>query len=144
MKYKERKPKLLEEIKGGYVLINWKMVNTFANLTRDKNPIHIDVDYARKTLFNEPIAQGILSLALISGLMGRTYAGIIYKNQDIDFLLPVRLNTKVRAIIKCVAIKKVHTIYDNLEIIFHTKLEDKEGNIYLSGLAEMFMWGKKK
>src|SRR5437660_5951737 len=40
----------------------------FAGLSGDFNPIHLDHEFARSTPFRRPIAHGLLSLALASGL----------------------------------------------------------------------------
>ncbi|MBC6401782.1 MAG: MaoC family dehydratase [Ekhidna sp.] len=47
-------------------LINKDKVNLFANLTGDRNPIHIDQDFASKTPFGKCIVHGILSAGFIS------------------------------------------------------------------------------
>jgi acyl dehydratase len=46
-------------------------VRTFAELTGDKNPLHLDRAYAAKTAFGEPVAHGILGLALAAGLLSQ-------------------------------------------------------------------------
>ncbi len=43
-------------------------VVAFANLSGDHNPIHVDHDYARSTLFKQPIVHGLLGMAIASGL----------------------------------------------------------------------------
>lgn len=43
-------------------------VVAFANLSGDQNPIHVDHEYARATLFKRPIAHGLLGMAIASGL----------------------------------------------------------------------------
>ena len=43
-------------------------VTGFAELTGDRNPIHLDPEFARTTPFRRPIAHGLLGLALAGGL----------------------------------------------------------------------------
>lgn len=43
-------------------------IAVFADLTGDRNPIHVDPDYARRTPFRRCIAHGLLGLSLSSGL----------------------------------------------------------------------------
>jgi acyl dehydratase len=46
-------------------------VRSFAELTGDRNPLHLDRAYAAKTAFGEPVAHGILGLALAAGLVSQ-------------------------------------------------------------------------
>ena len=43
-------------------------VVTFANLTGDHNPVHVDPEFARTTPFRRCIAHGLLGLAIVGGL----------------------------------------------------------------------------
>jgi len=45
-------------------------VTAFAHLTWDRNPIHTDPEYARKTPFRRCIAHGLLGLSFAAGLLG--------------------------------------------------------------------------
>lgn len=42
-------------------------VSRFAGLTGDFNPLHIDAEFAKTTPFGEPVAHGILTLAVSNG-----------------------------------------------------------------------------
>ena len=48
--------------------ITQKLIDDFAELSGDKNPIHIDVDYAKGTIFGGTIAHGALILSLATGM----------------------------------------------------------------------------
>ena len=43
-------------------------VMTFAGLSGDMNPLHVDREFARETAFGEPVAHGLLVLSIASGL----------------------------------------------------------------------------
>ena len=47
----------------------------FAELTGDRNPVHLDADYASKTMFKERIAHGMLSAGYISAVFGMDLPG---------------------------------------------------------------------
>ena len=36
-------------------------VQTFADLTGDNNPIHVDVEYAKESRFGQPVVHGVLT-----------------------------------------------------------------------------------
>ncbi len=44
-------------------------VNSFAEITGDKNPIHLDEKYAIDTVFKKPIVHGMLTAGIISKLL---------------------------------------------------------------------------
>ncbi|HET6371275.1 MAG TPA: MaoC/PaaZ C-terminal domain-containing protein [Nitrospiria bacterium] len=49
----------------------------FARLSGDRNPLHLDAEYAKATPFKRPIAHGLLGLSLASGMLDRL--GIVRK-----------------------------------------------------------------
>ena len=63
----------------------------FANLTGDKNPVHLDRKYAQTTIFKDCIAHGMFVVSLISKALGMQLPGpgAIYLNQSVNFLKPV-------------------------------------------------------
>ena len=46
----------------------------YAALSGDYNPVHLDAEYAAKTIFKERIAHGILSAGYISAIFGMTFS----------------------------------------------------------------------
>jgi 3-hydroxybutyryl-CoA dehydratase len=44
----------------------------FANLSGDHNPVHIDAEFAKTTIYGEQVAHGLLGLSIASGLAWRT------------------------------------------------------------------------
>ena len=47
----------------------------FAEITGDWNPVHLDTEYAAKTVFREPIAHGMLTAGYISAVFGSQMPG---------------------------------------------------------------------
>jgi acyl dehydratase len=47
-------------------------VQAFADLTGDRNPLHLDEEFARHTPFGRPIAHGLLGMSLVAGLGSRS------------------------------------------------------------------------
>jgi 3-hydroxybutyryl-CoA dehydratase len=50
--------------------IDCGMISSFANLSGDVNPLHIDPDYARRSGFKNQVAHGMLCSSLFSELIG--------------------------------------------------------------------------
>jgi len=71
--------------------ITEKDVFEFADATGDFNPLHIDEEYARRTVFGHRIAHGILTAGIISTVLGGVIPGIgtIFVELHIKFLKPV-------------------------------------------------------
>jgi len=72
-------------------------VEKFAELTGDRNPLHMDEAFAARTRFKRRIAQGILSASLISTCIGMRLpgTGAIYLDQTLRFVKPVYLGDTV-------------------------------------------------
>src|SRR5262245_37151610 len=71
----------------------------FSEVTGDKNPVHLDADYAAKTIFKAPIAHGMLTAGYISAVFGMEMPGpgAIYVSQTLNFRAPVRIGDRVLA-----------------------------------------------
>ncbi len=76
----------------------------FAEITGDKNPVHLDEAYAAKTMFKQRIAHGMLSAGYISAVFGMELPGpgAIYVSQTLNFKGPVRIGDTVIALVKVV------------------------------------------
>ncbi len=68
-------------------------VMSFAQLSGDCNPIHLDEDVARRSIFGRRIVPGILVASSISAVLAQQLPGpgTIYKSQDLRFIRPVFL-----------------------------------------------------
>ena len=74
-------------------------IELFAEVSTDRNPVHLDEDYASESLFKGRIAHGMLTAALISAVIGEQLPGhgTIYLGQNLRFLNPVRPGDTVLA-----------------------------------------------
>jgi 3-hydroxybutyryl-CoA dehydratase len=74
-------------------------IETFAGLSGDTNPVHLDHAYAEKTPFKGRIAHGMLSVGFISAVLGTKLPGpgAIYMSQTLRFKAPVRIGDSVTA-----------------------------------------------
>ena len=79
-------------------------IEQFAEISTDHNPVHLDDEYARDTIFEGRIAHGILTAGLVSAVIGEQLPGhgTIYMSQNLKFLAPVRPGDSVHAEVKVV------------------------------------------
>ena len=87
-------------------LITDKDIEMFAEVSTDRNPVHLDEDYAQDTIFEGRIAHGMLTAGLISAVIGEQLPGhgTVYIGQTLKFLAPVRPGDMVHAEVKVVDI----------------------------------------
>ncbi len=73
------------------------MITSFADVSGDNNPLHLDEDYAKSTMFNGRIAHGILGASFISKIFGTVMPGkgSVYISQTLRFIAPVRIGDMV-------------------------------------------------
>ena len=74
-------------------------INLFCAISGDTNPLHLDHEYARTTMFGGPIAHGMLSASFLSTVIGNKLPGpgCVYITQNCKFKAPVRAGDTVRA-----------------------------------------------
>lgn len=67
-------------------------IELFAEVSTDRNPVHLDDDYAQDTIFGGRIAHGMLTAGLVSAVIGEQLPGhgTVYLGQNLKFLAPVR------------------------------------------------------
>ena len=68
-------------------------IQLFAAVSGDRNPVHLDAEYAASTMFKERIAHGMFTGALISAAIACEMPGpgSIYLGQQLKFTRPVKL-----------------------------------------------------
>tara|TARA_Y100001934_G_C11996407_1_gene605584 strand:+ start:194 stop:622 length:429 start_codon:yes stop_codon:yes gene_type:complete len=74
-------------------------IRAFAELSGDKNPIHLDEDFASSSRYKRRIAHGLFSASLFSSLFGTQLPGYgcVYVSQSLKFKRPVYIGDKVTA-----------------------------------------------
>lgn len=119
-----------------------KDVEEFARVTGDNNPVHLDAEYASKTMFKRPIMHGMLSASLFSKVFGTMFPGegTIYLKQSLNFLKPMYVDTPYVAEF---TVKEI--IPDKNRAIVETLIKDKAtGNVCTSGEATIMNVNKIK
>ena len=83
-------------------IISEQDVISFAEVTGDMNPIHMDVNYASNSIFGQRVAHGMLVAGFISAVFGSNFPGTgwIYVDQSLQFKRPVFINDEVKVAVK--------------------------------------------
>lgn len=104
----------------------------FSEVSEDKNPIHLNEEYAKRSIFKERIAHGMLSASLISAVLGNKLPGegSIYLEQNLKFIKPVFIGDIITARVEIISI-------EGKNIILETKCYNHENNIVLLGKAKI-------
>ena len=78
------------------------VIGAFADVSGDRNPVHVDAEYAATTMFKERIAHGMLSAAYISAVFGMQPPGpgAIYISQTLNFKAPVKIGDTMVTTVK--------------------------------------------
>lgn len=80
-------------------VITAEMIETFAEISGDTNPVHLNDKAAAESIFGERVAHGILVTGLISNVLGMKLPGqgSIYVSQSVTFLRPVKIGDEITA-----------------------------------------------
>jgi 3-hydroxybutyryl-CoA dehydratase len=84
------------------IKITEDMVIQFSELSGDKNPIHLDDEYAKNSVFGKKIVHGILLVSFFSKLIADKYPGegSIYLSQNVHFKNPCFINDTITVIVE--------------------------------------------
>jgi 3-hydroxybutyryl-CoA dehydratase len=100
----ELRGKYLDEITDGMSAVFSKTVTEadivlFAGITGDTNPVHLDEEFAKPTMFKGRIAHGMLTAGFISAVFGTKLPGpgCVYISQNLKFKAPVKIGDTVKA-----------------------------------------------
>ena len=126
-----------EDIKTGdeaslSVTITETHIVMYAGLTGDVNPVHVDAEHAKESIFGERIAHGMLVSGLISAVLGTQLPGpnSVYLGQDLKFTAPVKIGDTVTVVVT------VTEKRDDKRIIkLHTTVSNQRGEMVIDGNA---------
>ena len=117
------------------ITITESMVNNFANISGDFNPIHIDEEYAKSTIFQKRIIHGML-LAFLSRMQGMYLPGkhALYFSQNLEFRSPCFINDKIK--ISSIVIDKS----ESTKILkIESKITNQNDKLLLHGIGKVIV-----
>lgn len=134
-----------EEIEIGETASVTKMISesdivNYAGIIGDFNPIHVNPEYAKTTMFGERIAHGMLTASFISTLVGCGIPGRngLYLSQEIKFVKPVKIGDTITA-----TAEVIEKIEGKNRIVMSTIIRNQRDEVVIDGKAVAMVMRKK-
>jgi acyl dehydratase len=84
-----------------------KDVELYAEITGDRNPLHFEPDFAKRTRFGRLVAQGGITAGMLNALVAMNLPGpgTVFMNQSLRYLAPTYLGDTLTAEIEVLSLK---------------------------------------
>ena len=139
----EYKSKFIEDFSVGMQstmekIVTLEDIKKFADVSGDFNPVHLDQEFAKKTIFKGRIADGFLTASFISTVIANQLPGpgSIYLKQSLKFLAPVYINEKI-----LIKVRIVEVNIEKSKLKLSTKCFNNK-TLVLTGEAEILIQAK--
>jgi len=111
-------------------------IRAFAELSGDRNPVHLDDDYAAGTRFGRRIAHGMLAASLISATLANELPGrgTVYLSQSLRFVAPVLPGDTVTARVEVTKVRE-----DKPVLTLETVCTNQRGEKLIEGEAVVLL-----
>jgi 3-hydroxybutyryl-CoA dehydratase len=115
-------------------------IQSFADITGDRNPVHLDADYAERTLFKGRISHGMLTASYISAVFGMRLPGpgAIYVTQTLNFRRPVWIDDRIKT-----TVTVAELFPQKRRVRFDCVCTNSDGKTVLEGQAMMMVPEKR-
>ena len=110
-------------------------VKAFSGISGDRNPIHLDEQYAEKSRYKKRIAHGLMTASYFSALFGTKIPGegCVYVSQSLNFKRPVYIGDTVVATVEVISVDLAKK-----RVFFGTTCKVKN-KVVTDGEAELFV-----
>jgi len=135
--------KAIEKVQVGFKAsvsktITPEVIRKFAEVSEDHNPLHLDEEYAKKTVFGERIAHGILAVGFISAALTKLPGTVVYLSQTVEFSKPVKIGDTIEAIVEVEEITR-----EKSQVKLKTYCQNQRGEQVLRGEAKVKLFDLK-
>jgi len=129
-----------QRITGHAITVTDAHIAAFAGLSGDFNPLHVDEEYAKGTIFKGRIAHGVLTLSFVSALLGMTFAGTLVALTEIRarFLKPVRPGDTIRPVAEVIGLKD-EPKYNGGRVRLKITVVNQRDEVVAEGEAELIV-----
>jgi acyl dehydratase len=119
------------------LLVTDALVRGMAELTGDKNPIHVNDEFAKKTKFGQRVAHGIILFGLMSKALGTEMPGLgtVYLSQTANFKAPVFIGDTVT--LEATITEILPKAVAKLSVV----IKKQTGEVVLDGITEVKLPG---
>lgn len=131
----------LEEIQVGQrktfsITMTESMVNEFAKISGDFNPLHTNEQYAKSTRFERRVCHGMLLASFFSKMVGMYLPGknALYFSQTLNFRLPCFINDIVT-----VEGEVLEKSLASRMLILKTVINNQDGKCLVDGIAKVLV-----
>ena len=109
-------------------------VETYARLTGDNNPLHLDSEYAGNTKFGRRVVHGMLVASFISTMVGTVFPGegALYLGQEVKFRKPVFIDDIIQ--VRAEVTQKVES---SRMLEMKTVITNQSGETVITGKARV-------
>jgi len=114
------------------VTLEAKHIESFAEATGDFNPIHVDEDYASKSVFQKRVAHGVLLTGIVSGILGTKLPGLgtVAREMDAKFSRPAFIGDTLTAEVELVQKKEKYNV-----CVFNYRVTNQDSKVVVRGRA---------
>ncbi len=110
-------------------------VFAFAGITGDFNPIHVNVEFAKESLFKKRVAHGMLTASLVDQTLTNLGGlGTIHLSETVKFLAPVFIGDTVTVVSEVVAKDEAKN-----RMTVKSTITNQDGKVVLEGEALIMM-----
>ncbi len=116
--------------------IDESLLNDFAKISGDFNPLHMDNEYAKKTKFGKRVCHGMLLASFFSQLVGMNLPGknSLYFSQTLNFRNPCFIDDEITVEGEIIEKKS------NIKLIsIKTIIYNQEGKCLIDGVAKVIV-----
>ena len=132
MKGKTINELIIGESASTTMTITSEKIEQFAEVSGDFNPIHLDDEAAKDSIFGRRISHGMLVASMFSAVLANQLpgSGCIYLGQELRFMKPVFVDDVITA---TVTVKEL--IIEKNRVILDTVAVNQNGDVVISGIA---------
>ena len=116
------------------IIITNSMIDEFARISGDFNPLHTDEKYAQSTKFGKRLVHGMLLASFLSQMVGMYLPGkhALYSSQTLEFHNPCFVNDEINVVSKVIDKSQSTKI-----IKIESKISNEENKILLYGIGRI-------